>query len=151
MRNNRGTWTMADMLYWLFYLPMTFIVMFALVFKPIDILSAGVNPSQLDAYIFQERTKEHLAQYSPITGVDYTRLTSDPREATAYRLSRKQFAFKLDITGYDTIYGNKDFYELAMPLAPIKYEQYEHTYNIPAESGDKTVTLNQVYPKRYET
>jgi len=148
--HKKGTWAWADLTMWLFYLPLTAAVIYAIVTVPQGIIKTSVQPVELDAAIFQERTFQHLADYSPVTGANDNTLTPDVEQALAYSLSQKKFGYKITIDG-KKFAPNEEFYDIAAPLAPVLYYRFTANKNLKTATGTITVTVDQVYPKKYET
>ncbi len=144
--HKKATWAWADLIMWFFYLPMTAAVIYALVTVPQGILKTSVQPVELDAVIFQARTFQHLAAYSPATGAEYDTLTPNPEQALAYILSPKKFGYKITIDS-KKYSANEEFYDIAAPLAPVLYDRFIDTRKF----NTNTVTIDQAYPKKYET
>ena len=143
--SKRGTWAWADLLYWFFYLPMTAAVIITLVIVPARLLNASVQPMPLDAALFEERVFQHLAEYSPVTGVDKTKLTDDVVSSTRFSLSQKRFGYEIKI-GDKTIYGRQQFYDIAKPLAPVRYDKFTAKKTI----QNTPIEITQLYPQKYE-
>lgn len=122
----KGTWALADALYWFFYIPLTAIIIIALVTIPTNVMKATIQPVELDASIMEER----LAMKIKYSGLESTRLT----------MSEKKHGYKVTI-GKESVFGNKDFYEEAIPLTPIKHKRF--TYK------DNKATIDQVYTEQY--
>ncbi len=141
--DKRGTWAFADILYWFFYIPMTAATIIALVLIPQRLLATAVRPMPLDAAIFEERVIQNLAKYSPATGAS-NELTPNINMSLSFSLSQKKWGYKIKI-GQQSFYGNKQFYEIAVPIAP-NFDRFITNRTI----GNTNVTIDQVYPKRYE-
>ncbi len=141
--NKKATWTWADTLYWFFYIPMTAAVILTLVIIPGRMIGTKVQPVTMDAAIFEERVVQHLKEYSPVTGSSDNMMTTN--KSMQFSLSQKKFGYKITKDGKE-YYGNQKFYDIARPLAPVKYHRFQSTKTY--ENG-KTVTIDQVYPKLY--
>ncbi|VVB81069.1 Uncharacterised protein [uncultured archaeon] len=137
------------MLYWFFYIPLTAFVIIALVTTPTSILNQSVQPFRLDAGITEERLYEKVSDYSPILGTQYGTLTDQFDKNAALLLSDKRYAYKIS-AGQKAYVANKEFYEDAVPLAPIRYNRYTITKMFTSNGKQIPVTIDQVYPKSYE-
>jgi len=146
--SKRGSWTWADMLYWIFYVPMTAALVVALITIPTAKLEAAVQPIPMDARIFEERVFQLVAKHSAVTGTDTRALTENVEHALRFSHSPKKFGYQI-IIGDRVITDPRDFYGIARPLAPLRYTAF--TAGRRLEYPPVIVTVNQVYPKQYET
>lgn len=137
------------MLYWFFYIVLSAFVIIATVKTPENILRNSVQPFPLDAGITEERLIEKTTAYSPIFGVQYCTLTDQFEKNAAMSLSDKRYAYKIN-TGQKKHIANKEFYEDAVPLAPIRYNRYTVTRICTSDGKPTPITIDQVYPKKYE-
>jgi len=112
-------------------------------------MDQSVQPFPLDAGINQERLFQKVAVHSPIFGVQTNTLTDEFDKAAAMRLSEKRYAYKIS-ADKEEYFGNKEFYEDAVPLAPIRYNRFIGTKRFVSNGKRVTVTVDQVFPKRYE-
>ncbi len=138
----------AEGLYWIPWSILTIFVVFGVIVYPASRVEASVNPVELDAAIFEERVFQHLAKYSPVTGVT-NELVDNLDRSLQFSLSQKKFAYKITI-GNKIIYGNQEFYDIAWPLAPVKYLRFISNRTFVTQSGPVVVTVDQVYPRKYE-
>jgi len=147
-------WT--DTLYWFIYIILTSIIIIALVMIPMNILQRSVQPFVLDAALVQENLFARASAYSYPFGTAYTgqgiALGDEPLLLSH---SQKKMGYKVVVrnirTGQTTEYfGNKDFYEQAAPLAPVRYHQFINQR--PYYQGDDQyeVTADIVYPQQYD-
>jgi len=142
--NKRGTWVWADTLYWFFYLPMTAIVIIALVVIPKSAMEAPISPGPLDAAIMEERLLQAATLNDPVFGSRQGYYGSLP---AAIR-SEKRFGFRVEAQGKESFF-NKAFYEQASPLAPINYDRFIKSEKMREGSSVVEVEIDQVYPKEY--
>jgi len=147
--NKKGTWAWADTLYWLFYIPLTFVVILSLVLTPARMLDQAVQPYQLDAAIMERRLTTSLYDYDHVLGTRYGVLTDSPKQAASFSMSEKAFAYKISI-GQQEYFGNKKFYKDARPLVPLRYKNFEKLETYVSNGKEITVKIDQVYPPRYE-
>ncbi|HLF54882.1 MAG TPA: hypothetical protein VI612_04125 [Candidatus Nanoarchaeia archaeon] len=144
----RGVAAPAEGLYWIPWSILTIVVVFGVIVYPASKVEASVNPVELDAAIFEERVFQHLAKYSPVTG-STEQLTDNLERSLQFSLSQKRFAYKITVRS-KIIYGNQEFYDIAWPLAPVKYLRFMSNRTFVTQSGPVVVAVDQVYPRRYE-
>lgn len=142
--HNKGTWIMADAVPWLLYVSMTAIIVMALVIIPTNILQSTVQPVELDASIMEERLAQKITAYSPVLGTQPGQ-SGDLNQARL-AMSEKRHAYKVTM-GAQSVVGNQDFYDEAIPLTPIKHRRF--TYTTTLQGVKEPVTIDQVYPERY--
>jgi len=148
MRNKRGQEEIAGIYFWLFYLPMTAIVVLALVITPQQILNQSFQPMPVDATIMEQRLQNKLSATSAIYGMQPGKLTSNVQENIALGLSDKAYGFKITVDG-QTFFGNQEFFEDAKPLAPVKYQLYTSSYEYTKNNQPVIVTVEQTFPFEY--
>jgi len=137
------------MLYWFFYLPLTAIVIIALVKVPENILDTSIQPFELDAGITEQRLAQKVTQYSPVFGTQANTLTKDFKKRAVLYLSEKRYGYRISAGG-ETYYGNKEFYEDAYPLAPFRYHRFTIHKRFNQNGKPVHVTIDQTFPLRYE-
>lgn len=146
--SKRGVEAPAEALYWVPWSILTIVVVFGVIVYPAGRVEASVNPVELDAAIFEERVFQHVAKYSPVIG-STEQLTDNLDRSLQFLLSQKRFAYKITV-GNKIIYGNQEFYDIAWPLAPVKYLRFISNKTFVTQSGSVVVTVDQVYPRKYE-
>ena len=149
MWSKKGTWTWADTLYWFFYIPLTAFVVMALVIIPRGILNNAVQPFTLDAGIMQERLVQKITAFSPILGVQGKQLSDQFPKSATLSLSEKRYAYKVASATQEYV-GNKEFYEIAVPLAPIRFNRYSVNKPMFVNGVQTNIFIDQVFPKKYE-
>lgn len=142
---------MAEGLLWFFYVPLTAVVILALVIIPTRLLENSLHPIELDAAIARERLYQDVNKVGPIYGVEAGLVRSD-FATRALLMGDKKWAYKLTVTtqGQNTpviVFGNEEFYRDAAPLAPVKYSLFQSERRYGAMN---TVKVDEVYPKKYE-
>jgi|GEM_PF-5353027 len=145
--NKKATWVWADALYWFFYIPVTVIVIVALVVVPTSILNSSVQPTNLDATIMEQRILNSLTPMSPTLGYQKDFSVPNPAQAIKYSVSPKKFGVKIDVD--EVTYINKQYYEDAIPLAGLGYKKYENLFAVRGTNFGK-VFISQVYAPNYE-
>ena len=152
--DKRGTWTWADTLYWFFYIPITAFTIIALVVIPSRVMGQIIQPIPLDASIMQERFTQKATAYSPVLGSRQGEITADFAQRMRLALSDKRYGYNVSYSQNGIVkeqaFGNKDFYEQAVPLAPIKYDRYVTQKNLTKDGQIVTLTIDQTFPKKYE-
>ena len=123
----------TDMLYWLFYMPLTIAVVFLILYIPNNALGKRVDTANLNAQIWATRVYDAASMRDPLTHRLY------PGEAMVGRLSDDQLASAFQTTGSlrrigvkvtladragAVAYVDKPFYDDASPLAPIRYQEF---------------------------
>lgn len=139
---------MQDIVFWLFYIPLTAFAVLALIIVPTSMLQNSVQPITMDAAIMQDRLFMKSSEFSPIFG-QTNKLTGNLNKSVALELSEKKFAYNVS-AGSQSVYGNKEFYEDAVPIASIKYDRFTSSRTLMSSSGPVVVTVDQIYPKSYE-
>lgn len=131
-------------LYWILYLPLTAALVLALVLIPARLLNQSIQPISVDAAIFEQRTFNNLAAYSPATGIESSKLVPLPQHTLAYSLSPKAWAYVVTVNGkeYDAGQDKRMYFDGAKPLASINYNYYKNENN--------GIVVEQTFPKKYE-
>lgn len=146
--NKKATWAWADALYWFFYIPLTLIVIVALIVVPTSVLNSSVQPTNLDATIMQQRILNSLTPVSPILGYQEGQPYFDPKKAITYSTPQKK-DFGVKIEAGETIYINEQYYKDARPLAGVGYKNYQGLYYVSGTSHP-TIYIDQIYAPRYD-
>lgn len=144
---NKGTWALADALYWFFYIPMTAIIVISLVIIPTNVMKATIQPVELDASIMEERLSNKLTEYSPITGTNINKV-GDVNAANLI-LSQKRHAYKVAVDNLPPVFGNPDFYDEAIPLTPVKHKRFTSATEMKKKEKTSKVIIDQVYTEKY--
>lgn len=154
--NNKGTWTWADTLYWFIYIILTSVIIMALVILPMQVLNKSVQPFLLDAALVQENLFQRASAYEYPYGTLYTGLGTElGKENVLLSHSQKKMAYKVTVRNKDTgetreYYGNKDFYDQAAPLAPLRYHQFINKRPYLTNESAYEVITDVVYPQEYD-
>lgn len=146
LKGEQGTWVLADALYWFFYIPLTAIIIIALVTIPTSVLRATVQPVELDASIMEERLSQKITAYSPMLGQKIGEVGE--LDGAKLQLSEKRHAYKVTVAA-KSVLGNQDFYDEAIPLTPIKHKRFMFNTKMTKEGVLVPVTIDQVYPENY--
>lgn len=135
--------------YGLFYLPLTAIVILAIVIIPKNLMDKSVEPIPLDQQIQAKQTMSRLWETSTITGRTSPFQYTDDLTGINNTYSSKQMTYLVKIGDKETIH-NKKFYEIAQPIAPFRYLPYSETRQINVKGTEKQLTIEEYYPKEYE-
>ena len=110
-----------------FYVPMTLIVYFLLIQAHDDVLNARIYVGELDDAFLLERAFDRVSYADPNTGRIYPGVIEDPALLNE-SLVRGMFYFHPDkptalnwTVGNKSVVFNPDYYEIARPLAPVRY------------------------------
>lgn len=150
--NKKATWAWADALYWFLYIPLTLIVIVALITVPTSILNNSVQPIALDATIMQQRIENSLTKkYSPTEGqipATNVMILSQISKFQAPSINQKKYGIQIDADG--THYINKEYYEKTKDLVGMGYKGHSSEFFYSGKDGIKMAKIKQVYPPRYE-
>ncbi|MBN1644741.1 hypothetical protein JW851_01705 [Candidatus Woesearchaeota archaeon] len=142
---------------WFIYIPMTLIVVFIVVYIPSVILDNAVKTQNLENIVLADRVYNKMSIYDWLLfrlypghtckgGCFDQRFINDSFDNTG---SSKEVGFKL-VFNKKPIYFNKDFYDDAVVLVPVRYDRFiEERPVIIVDTGkiDK-LTIDQVYSGR---
>lgn len=127
----------------------TFVCVIALIQVPENMLQQRLQPIDLDALIMQKRLFNKVSGYSPVLGMQEDILAEDVRLAARLDPSEKKFGYRITVSKGPTVYGNKDFFVAAYPLARL-YDTFTEVKRMKQDGSSVSVSLVQVYPKKYE-
>ena len=145
----KGSWIWADALYWFFCLPLTAVIVIALIHIPGKLLLDSINPTDLDAAITEERIIHKISSHTPYTGTDRTEITSDPEKDNSLLLSEKKQGVEIT-AGEKKVVLNEEFYTYAKPIAKVRYSTFAMKTKMNKEGKAVIITIDQIFPKRYE-
>lgn len=153
----RGTWVFADLIPWLFYLPMTAAVIFFLVTVPLSILQTQTETHNLENAMVAERAFSKISYYDADIGRIYPGVVSSQQLKSAsienafiVSLDARKTAIKLNVARTD-IYFNKLFYEIAKPLAPAAYYEIsaKKQINVLESQQAAALEIDEVFSKKW--
>jgi len=144
----RGS-VLADFIYRFIYVGLTFAVVLNMVFIPARMIDASLQTYKLDAAIMEQRILAQLDRYDHALGTQHGVLTTTPQKAEAFSFSEKAFAYKVKI-GTKEYHGNKKFFRDSKPLTPVRYDLISTSEVYLTDTQPAVVTIEQVYPPRYE-
>lgn len=152
--NKRAVWALPDFLYFFFYVGLTFTISFVLVQIPDSILNDRLQTGNLGQVIDNDRVNTMLAYKDPYSGrFDYDKISSANliNNQTAQNLiifPDKERALFLSLDGKKA-YMNKKYYDIAKPLAPIRYTSLVNRRQVEDQKDKsfKILTIEQVYKR----
>ena len=155
--SRRGTWTWGDLLYFIvFYIPMTLIVTVLLVSVPSNILDARIITGELDNVFLGERIFNKVSFKDIGAGRIYPGVMEDRERFNVSLLKDafffpedRNFAVKLSMDSRSVFY-NEPFYEIARPLAPVRYKLFvsQKEMIIQKDKSQARLTIEQVFDKK---
>jgi len=152
--NKRAVWALPDFLYFFFYVALSFTVMLVLVQIPDSILNDRLQTGNLAQVIDNDRVNAMLAFKNPYSGLlDYQKISSADAVSnqTVQNLiifPDKERALFLSLDGKKA-YMNKKYYDIAKPLAPIRYTSLVNRRQVEDQKDKslKILTIEQVYKR----
>jgi hypothetical protein len=152
--SKKAAWTVSDVLFWFFYIPMTAIVVVVLVIYPENIFAVALQPMTLDSGLMAERVHYSLADYDQFIGVrDGFAAPGKLDEILTLRPSEKRYTIMVQRDGEVYFPGKlqKEFYEDALPIADIRYKKFDKNFSYTDLTGNPVkVSISQIFPKQYE-
>lgn len=154
--NKKAVWALPEWLFFFFYIFLSFTIAQILVEIPDSILNNRLQTGELVPSIDGDRINTMLAYKNPYSGkFDYGKIASADivNNQTVHDLiiypQKDNKAIYLSIDGKKA-YFNKKFYEIAKPLAPIRYSSTVNTRLVQdqKDKGVKLLTIEQVYKKK---
>ncbi|GEM_PF-4666576 len=132
-----------------FYFPLTIAVVLALIIMPKTLMEQSVQPVQLDEQVQARQIHSRLWETSTVTGrtspFDYTSdLTGINNTYT-----KKLMAYTVTIDGKTTTH-QKQFQDIAKPIAPFRYMPYTEIRNVEVNGVTKQLIIEEYYPQKYE-
>ncbi|MEM3154638.1 MAG: hypothetical protein QW165_03690 [Candidatus Woesearchaeota archaeon] len=131
-----------------FYLPLSLAIAVALVTIPTTIMGGALQPVPLDQSIQSQQLKARLWETNQFTGRTNPFSYTDNLEGISETIARKQFAYSIEIDGQIT-YHNKQFYDIAKPIAPFRYQKYIESKDVMVKGTKKKLTIEEYYPYDY--
>lgn len=153
--NKKATWALADFLYFFFYVGLTFVIALLVVKIPDNHLNAMLQTGNLEQTVDNDRMSAMLAYKNPYSGrLDFNKISSAGlvNNQTVQDLlifpKKRKVALMLGIDG-KSFYFHKDYYEIAKPLAPVRYVSLVNKRFVEAQDDKswKTLMIEQVYKK----
>lgn len=132
-------------LYWTIYIFITAVFVALVRFLPAIYFVTAIDTYNIENTIYNERVFQELSKIDNITlrqnyGVSDLTLLDNKRSSNAFSNDfEKKLAFKIT-ADERTAFINKDFYDRARPLAPVRYKIFNTKK--PIISQDKIVLLN---------
>ncbi|MBD3361313.1 hypothetical protein GF358_00820 [Candidatus Woesearchaeota archaeon] len=142
---------------WLVYIPLTAVVVFIITYIPSVVLGNAAKTDQLENIVFSERIYNKMSIYDPLLFRTYPGHTCkqgcfDQKFITNSfdnSGSAREMGFKL-IFDNKEIFFNRDFYDDAVVLAPVRYDLFiEQRPVFVVDTGDiENLEIVQVYSGR---
>jgi hypothetical protein len=86
---------------------------------------------------------------NPYTGRTTPYEYTDDLTQVEKTVTRKLMTYKVSIDGKQAIY-DKEFYDIAAPIAPFRYLGYSEKRNVKVKGTNKQLTIEQYNPHTYE-
>lgn len=142
---------------WLLYISMTAIIVFIITYIPTIILSSAAKTQQLENIVFSERIYNKMSIYDPLLFRTYPGHTCKQgcfdqkfiNTSFDNLDSARQMGFKLTFD-QKSIFFNKDFYDDAVVLAPVRYDLFVEERPVLVVDTDRVekLVIEQVYSGR---
>lgn len=142
---------------WLAYIPMTAVIVFIIVYIPTVILGKAVETQQLENIVFADRIYNKMSIYNQLLFRTYPGHTCKQgcfdekfiENSFDNSNSLREIGFNLTFNK-KSIYFNKDFYDDAIVLAPIRYDRFIEQRPVFVVDTNKIekLTIDQVYSGR---
>jgi len=131
------------------YLPLTAIIVFALVSMPTALIEKGLQPTAFDQEIEARQILAQLWETNEYTGrTSPFEYTTDLSEITKTE-TKKKLAYRVTIDGKEAIY-DESTYKDAKPIAPYIYSKHEEKLIVMVAGKPKELTIEVYYPYKYE-
>ncbi len=144
---------------WLLYIPLTAAIVFVILYIPVVVLGGAAKTQQLENVVFSDRIYNKMSIYDDLifrlypghtctSGCFDQKFINDSFDTSG---SSRGIGFKLTFNK-NSIFFNKDFYDDAKPLAPVRYDEFLEVRPIiviDTGSVDK-LFIDQVYSGRLE-
>jgi len=142
---------------WIVYIILTGIVVFMITYIPSIIIGKSVGTQNLENMMFSERIFNKFSIYDPLLFRSYPGQTcsgfcfdekfiNDSFDNTG---SLREVGFKLSL-GQKEIFFNKDFYEDAVVLSPVRYDRFigERPVIVRDKGVVDKLVIDQIYSGR---
>lgn len=161
MLNRKATWAWADALYWFFYIPLTLVVIVAIIVVPSSVLNNKVQPTAVDAAIMNERILGLLIQQPLGVIREGGQIVVDPTQSLSSvkpYTQKKKFGIRVNIgqkgvgaKQYSFNQETKNYYIATYRLADAGYPYYySRTWLLNKDYDVINLDIDQIYPPRYE-
>ncbi len=133
----------------LFYLPLLAAVCIALVIFPRTLMETSLEPVPLDQAIQARQLNARLWVTDENTGRTSPFAYTDDLSKADKVFAAKQMAYSISIDGKKAHY-NKQFYDIAKPIAPFRYLGYTENRNVKVNGATKQLQIEIYQPHKYE-
>ncbi len=142
----------SEVVRWLFYLPLTMIVIVTILYIPQAILTTATDTEGLQARIWDARAYTAVSRHDALTGRVYTGeiaagdLGRTIEKAFRTEGSLQRVGMRLIVADRDggEAYVDRDFYKEARPLAPIRYGLYAARHPVLVRDGDARLSRLEI-------
>ncbi len=136
---------------WFLFLeiPLTIILVFALVMMPKALVEKNFQPVQLDEAIEAQQLKAQMWKSSLITASTSPFEYNPDLSAMGKTVTKKKMAYKITIGGKEAIYDKKVL-EDAEPIAPFIYAKHEEKQKVNVDGKTEELTIAIYAPYKYE-
>src|SRR3989344_4306013 len=137
-------------LYWTIYIFITAIFVGLVRFLPAIYFATAIDTYNIENTIYNERVFQELSNIDNLTlrhnyGVSDVALLSDDRFSNTFSNEfDKKLAFKISVDG-KTAFFNKNFYDRARPLAPVRYKIFNSKKPIVSQNNIVLLNIEQVF------
>jgi len=141
-----------EIFYAVFYLLMTSAVVFLIVVVPKTILESAADTHDRDNAIYNERIYSKISSRDPLTFRVVPGVIEKQEQFSAKKINEsfnigftpRRIAFKLTYDG-KSVYYDKDWYEFAKPLSPVRYPAFTQNRPLLIEGDLKKLEIDQVF------
>lgn len=127
-----GTFAFLDALYLAFGVAVTAVVVMLLTKIPENVYKANIDTAELENYILSERIFAKLSYEDKDSGRFHKGMLFEKKNFlekladNPFELGDEKVAFKLMLDGQE-VYLDRQFYDIAKPLAPIRYKNITYS------------------------
>lgn len=131
-----------------FYFPLTMGVVIALVVTPTMLMSQSLQPVPLDEAILARQIHSRLWKTDLMTGKTSPFEYTGDLKGIDKTLTDRQMAYSVSIDAKEAYY-RKEYYELARPIAPFRYNPYTERRLIDVGGTKKVLKIEEYQPHKY--
>ncbi len=132
-----------------FYLPLTAVVVMAFVIFPRNLMASSLQAVPFDEATEARQLHSRLWATDENTGRTSPFIYVSDLGDINVTYTRKKMAYGVTLDGQQKIY-EKQFYDIAKPIAPFRYLGYTETRPVNVDGDTKQLTLEIFQPYKYE-
>ncbi|MBW2970048.1 hypothetical protein KY319_02900 [Candidatus Woesearchaeota archaeon] len=136
--------------YGFLFLPLTVIIVLAIIIMPRSIMGDSVQPVPLDEQVQAKQIMSRMWETNAITGRTSPFQYTGDLTGINNTYTKKLMAYSVTLDGKTTIH-QKQFYDMAKPIAPFRYLSYTEVRKVNVKGTEKQLIIEEYYPKKYET